>query len=244
MTDQRVAGGGHRRIRALILQHEEPAPPGILGDWLDGQGAELDVFRIDLAEEVPDARDYDLVATLGSEFAAFDDTKPFVPREAKLLRQAIDADLPVLGLCFGSQLLARVLGGRTFRAERPEIGWHNVRTADPGLVPEGPWFQWHFDTFTLPPGATLIASSGVGPQAFVSRRNMGLQFHPEVTPEIVEGWVRASPHDLEGTADPELLLEETVRVAPEVRRRAERLFSTFLKRVALLGSEPAAETHT
>lgn len=238
------AAAGLRRIRTLILQHEDATPPGILADWLRVQHAVVDVLRIDLEDEVPDARDYDLVASLGSEFAAFDDTKPFIPREAKLLRQAVDADVPVLGLCFGGQLLARVLGGRTFRAPRPEIGWHKVRTAAPDLVPEGPWFQWHFDTFTLPPGATLVASSEVGPQAYVRGRSMGLQFHPEVTPEIVGGWVRAFPEELGDAADSHLLLAETLRLAPAVRRRTEGLFSTFLERVAGLGPATGVETHT
>ena len=228
------------RIRALILQHEEPTPPGFLAEWLDRQGAEVDIVRIDLEERIPDAREYDMIASLGSEFAAFDDTKPFIPREAQLLRQATDADIPVLGLCFGGQLLARVLGGRSFRSDRSEIGWLRVRTKDAELVAEGPWFQWHFDTFTVPPGARLIADSDVGPQAYVYGRSLGLQFHPEVTPEIMDSWVRAYRHELDGDGvDPDRLLEETIRIAPEVRRRSERLFRGFYDRIAKLRPEAA-----
>lgn len=228
------------RIRALILQHEQPTPPGFLAEWLDMQGAEVDIVRIDLEERIPDAREYDMIASLGSEFAAFDDTKPFIPREAQLLRQASDADVPVLGLCFGGQLLARVLGGRSFRSDRSEIGWLPVRTRDAELVAEGPWFQWHFDTFTLPPGARLIADSDVGPQAYVHGRSLGLQFHPEVTPEIMDSWVRAYRHELDGDGvDPDLLLEETIRIAPEVRGRSDRLFRAFFDRIARLRPEAA-----
>ena len=100
-------------LRALILQHEEPTPPGHVTDWLANHDATVETScgsTSTTAKSTP--RSYDLIVSLGSEFAAFDDTKPFVPREATLMRKAIDADVPVLGLCFGGQMLARVLGGR------------------------------------------------------------------------------------------------------------------------------------
>jgi GMP synthase-like glutamine amidotransferase len=228
------------KLKALILQHEEPTPPGFLGEWLDQQSADVNVFRIDLEEKVPDPRDFDMVASLGSEFAAFDDTKPFIRREADLLKQAVDNDVPVLGLCFGGQLLARVMGGRSFRADHAEIGWLPVKTTEPDLVSEGPWFQWHFDTFTLPPGAKLIAKTDIAPAAYTLGRSLGLQFHPEVTTEIMESWVKAYRHELDGDGvDPDALLDETYRLAPAVRRRSERLFNRFLTNIAKLRPEPA-----
>ena len=224
-----------RKLKVLILQHEEPTPPGYLAEWLEEKGADYDVQRIDLHESTRDPRDYDFIASLGSEFAAFDDSKPFIKREADLLQTAANADVPILGLCFGGQLLARVLGGRSFRSEHAEIGWMPVRTEDPDLVAEGPWFNWHFDTFTLPPGAKLIAESDVAPQAYVIGRSLGLQFHPEVTPDIMESWVKAYRHELDGDGvDPDALLEETHRLAPEVRRRSERLLNRFVSDVARL----------
>ena len=120
------------RLRALILQHEEPTPPGHVTDWLAEHEATVEVLRIDIDDREVDPTDHDLIVSLGSEFAAFDDTKPFVPREARLMRRAVDADIPVLGLCFGGQMLARVLGGEVFRGERAEIGWLPVRSTDPG----------------------------------------------------------------------------------------------------------------
>ncbi len=228
------------RLKALILQHEEPTPPGYLAEWLDEQNADVHVHRIDIDDSELDPHTYDMIASLGSEFAAFDDTKPFIPREAKLLREAVDADIPVLGLCFGGQLLARVMGGQSFRHDRSEIGWLKVRTSDPDLVSEGPWFQWHFDSFTVPPGGTLIAETDVGPQAYVIGRSLGLQFHPEVTTEIMDSWVRAYRHELDGDGvDPDALLEQTHRLAPEVRRRSEKLFNRFLTRIARLAPEGA-----
>jgi len=93
------AGDGNaKRLKVLILQHEEPTPPGHVTEWLEAHGAEVDTWRIDVEERDIDPRDYDLIVSLGSEFAAFDDTKPFVVREVDLLRDAVGDDVPVLGL--------------------------------------------------------------------------------------------------------------------------------------------------
>ena len=225
-------------MRALILQHEEPTPPGHVTDWLAEHGATVDVLRIDVDDREVDPTDYDLIVSLGSEFAAFDDSKPFVVREAQLMREATDADVPVLGLCFGGQMLARALGGEVFRSTESEIGWLPVRSTDPELVPDGPWFQWHFDSFRLPPGARLIAETDAGPQAFVAGRSLGLQFHPEVTTEIMDEWVRAYRHELDGDGvDPDDLLEETKRRAEESRRNAWQLLERYLTDVARVSSD-------
>lgn len=227
-------------MRTLILQHEEPTPPGHVTEWLRSHEAEAQTFRIDLEDAEPDPTRYDLIVSLGSEFAAFDDTKPFVPREAALMRRAIDADVPILGLCFGGQMLARVLGADLYRSDDSEIGWLPVRSRDPELVPEGPWFQWHFDTFTTPPGATVVAETDVGPQAFVAGRSLGLQFHPEVTTEIMDDWVRVYRHELDADGvDPDALLEETHRRADASRGNAMQLFDRFLREVARVGSAEA-----
>ena len=238
MSDTRNDPG--RRLRVLILQHEEPTPPGLVTDWLQEHDAEVDVVRIDIDDREVDPARCDLIVSLGSEFAAYDDDRPFVPREARLMRGAVEGEVPILGLCFGGQLLARVLGGQVFRGPDSEIGWLPVRTRDPELVPEGPWFQWHFDTFTTPPGATLVAETELGPQAFVAGRNLGLQFHPEVTPEIMDEWVRVYRHELDAEGvDPDALLEETHRRAGESRRTSWQLLERYLDRVARLSSRAA-----
>jgi GMP synthase-like glutamine amidotransferase len=224
-------------LRALIIQHEEPTPPGFVNEWLDEHGAIVETLRIDIDDREVDPSDYDLIVSLGAECAAFDDSMPFVPREARLMRRAVDADVPVLGLCFGGQMLARVLGGEVFRSDVSEIGWLAVRSNEPELVPEGPWFQWHFDAFTVPPGATLIAESDVGPQAFVAGRSLGLQFHPEVTTEIMDDWVRVYRHELDADGvDPDALLEETKRRAPETRQMSRQLLERYLSDIAGLSS--------
>jgi len=218
-------------MKALVIQHEQPTPGGYVHQWLEERGAEQDVYRIDIEPREVDPTDYDMLVSLGSEFAAFDDSVQWIEREKRLLARAGEADAPVLGICFGGQLLARVLGGSSFRGEQAEIGWLPVRTRDPSVVPEGPWFQWHFDTFTVPPGAELLADSPAGPQAYTIGRSLGLQFHPEVTPEIMDSWVAAYRHELDQEGvDPDRLLEDTYARADDTRVAAWRLFDGFLER--------------
>jgi len=227
-------------LRALVVQHEEATPPGLVTEWLAHHRIEPDDVRIDLAQDDVDPAGHDLVVSLGAEFAAFDDHLPYVPREARLMRRAVDADIPILGLCYGGQLLARVLGGEVFRSDVAEIGWLPVRTTDAELVSEGPWFQWHFDCFTLPPGARLIAESDVGPQAFVSGRSLGLQFHPEVTPEIMADWVRVYRHELDAEGvDPDAILADTAANAERNAAAAWQLLERFFDDVARLREEVA-----
>jgi GMP synthase (glutamine-hydrolysing) len=129
------------KLRVLVVQNEGASPPGLISQWLEEQAADVSVLRIDLEERDVDPRDYELLVPLGSEFPAYDESRPFVERSRQLLERAVETDVPVLGVCFGGQLLARVLGGRAFRAPEAEIGWKRLRTHDPELVTEGPWFQ-------------------------------------------------------------------------------------------------------
>jgi GMP synthase-like glutamine amidotransferase len=225
------AAGSNGGLRALIVQHEQPTPGGYVHQWLEERGAEQDIYRIDIENREVDPRGYGMIVSLGSEFAAFDDSIPWLEKEKALLLGAAEADVPVLGICFGGQLLARLLGGRSYRGEIAEIGWLPVRSSERSLVSDGPWFQWHFDTFTTPPGAQLIADSVAGPQAYTIGRSMGVQFHPEVTPEIMDSWVEVYRHELDQEGvDPDRLLQETYDRADETRAAAWRLFDGFLAR--------------
>lgn len=221
-------------IRALVVQHEDDTPAGLIAEWLDGLAAAVDTLRIYADQRAVDPRAYDVVVSLGSEFGAYDDHLPWLAREQRLLREAVEADVPVLGVCFGGQLLARALGGEAFKASKWEIGWMNVRSEDPALIAEGPWFQWHFDSFTVPAEATCLADSPAGPQAFVFGRSLGLQFHPEVTTAIMDRWVAVFRHELDATGvDPDRLLEQTRALAAEARSRGLDLFEAFRERAGL-----------
>jgi GMP synthase-like glutamine amidotransferase len=220
-------------LRALVVQHGEDGPGGHVSGWLAEHGISEDVHRIDLDGNPRAAGDHDLVVSLGSECSAYDDSVAWVSAELELLRDALAGDVPVLGICFGSQLLARALGGEAMPAPHAEIGWVGIRTREPSLIDAGPWLQWHYDTFTVPAEATLLAESRAGPQAYTAARSLGVQFHPEVTPEIVEAWVSADGEKLrQADVDPDRLLAQAREHADKYRMRTWRLMDAFMARVA------------
>ena len=166
----------------------------------------------------------------------------WIAAEVAFLRAAHDAGVPVLGLCFGGQALAAALGGEVQRASQPEIGWvaldrpivlrgdGNSDGAGPDraegrLEVVGPFFAWHEDAFTVPPGATELARSPAGPQAVAHGRSLALQFHPEVDEAIVEAWLDWGRGQLaDARLDEDALRAETAARAADARRRAFALF--------------------
>jgi GMP synthase (glutamine-hydrolysing) len=172
----------------------------------------------------PNPREANAVVALGSDRSVHASPDPWIAAQLAFLRAAHDAGVPVLGICFGAQALAAALGGRVSAAARPEIGWIDVE-GETGYG--GRWFTWHEDAFTLPPGAQELARAPSGPQAFAVGASVGLQFHPEVTPAIVDGWLDG---DGAQAPDPESLRGETARGAQDARDRAFALFDRVAAR--------------
>jgi GMP synthase-like glutamine amidotransferase len=224
--------GSAGRPRVLLIEHERMTPAGLVNDWLDAHRAEVHLLQIDQGAKPEAPWAYDLIVSLGSESAAYDDRLPWIGRELELLGAAVAADVPVLGICFGGQLLARTLGAQVSRAPEPEIGWGAVRSDCPDLIAPGPWFQWHFDSFTCPAGATLLARNDAGPQAFVHGRSLGLQFHPEVDLEILASWVAVYREELDRHGvDAEALLRHTTAIGEQAREVSWRLLDGFYERI-------------
>ena len=219
-------------MTALVLQHGDKGPPGVLGDWAAARGIELEIHHAQRGAPLPALNGQAFIASLGSPHNPADVHIPEVAAELAYVEQAIARDIPVLGLCFGGQMLAKALGGEIEKAPHPELGWHAIDSAAPEIVPPGPWLQWHFDRFTVPAGAELLATSAAGPQAFTHGRHLGVQFHPESTIEIVRSWARSDDERVRalGIGDGEALLERGRRHATAAVGAAFDLFDAFWRR--------------
>jgi GMP synthase-like glutamine amidotransferase len=207
-----------------VVEQQADAPAGLVGQWAAARGARIDVVRAPELEEWPDPRTVDGVVALGSDRSVHASTDPWIAPQLDFLRAAHEARVPVLGICFGGQALAAALGGTVTAAPRTEIGWIDV-DGDDGYG--GRWFTWHEDAFTVPPGATELARAASGPQAFAMGRSVGLQYHPEVTEAIVDGWLATGSDEV---PDPEPLRRETARRAQGARERAFALFDRISAR--------------
>jgi len=215
---------------ALLIQHEDEAPPGHLDEALEIAGVEAAVVRVDLRDPLPDPREFDFVVSLGSDQSVLSAGEiEWIPREIEWLREADRQEIPVLGLCYGAQALAAALGGEIVRAPFPEHGWVELETDEPELLPAGPWLAWHSDTIIPPDHAEVIARTEHSPHAIRIGRHLGTQFHPEATSAIVSFWAEKEyggdvPPQGPGLP-PAHLDHENFRAA---RPRALELFARFI----------------
>jgi GMP synthase-like glutamine amidotransferase len=218
--------------RIAFLQHSATDVPGVLGDYVDGLGFAVSAHRADHGPgALPEPGSFDVLVVMGSIESVTDATVPWIAPERRLVAAAVRTGVPVLGVCFGAQLLSEVLGGTVGRASRTEIGWRLLDTDDPALVPAGPWLDWHEDAFTCPPGARAVARTDVSLHAFVEGPHTGVQFHPEVTRPVVEAWIgdaRERAHLADEDVDALLVGFDRAGRGPD--HLAATLIDTFLTR--------------
>jgi GMP synthase (glutamine-hydrolysing) len=216
-------------MRILVIQHDREDPAGVVGERLAARGAGLDIVLPPDGEAFPAGpENHDGLVLMGGAMCAADDARfPYFPELHRMVRRFHDAGRPVLGICLGSQIIARSFGKPVYRNKVSEIGFCPVRLTEAGrrdpmfaglgseLVP----MQWHEDTFDLPAEATRLAENDAClNQAFrIGAATYGVQFHPEVTREMVRTWVAS------------------VRPGPETEQRIEAEMDRHLAAAEHLG---------
>jgi GMP synthase (glutamine-hydrolysing) len=210
-------------MQIVIVEHQADAPAGVLADWAAERRHEVDVVRVHRGDAWPDAQTVQRAVVLGSDRSVHADPPQWLGEELEWIRALVAAQRPVLGLCFGGQALAAAIGGAVRRAEQAEIGWVEV-SGEVG----GTWFAWHFDTFELPPGARELGRTAAAVQGFACGPHVGLQFHPEVTPAIVDDWISVGGRDLDSQRlDAVAIRARTADEAQRARAAAYALFDAW-----------------
>lgn len=219
-----------------VIQSDPEVPPGTVAEELSARSVPWRLIRLDRGESLPPVSIATAFIVLGGTMSVHDEEAfPFLRPLKSFIRAGVEAGVPCLGICLGGQLLAESLGGRVERTRWGELGSSTVQLAEEGmkdLLFRGlgsplPVFQWHNDSFDLPPGAVLLASSTICPhQAFrIGSTAWGLQFHPEVTPAIITAWAQA-----DGFADAEAreMVSVWMRDGDTHRQTIKAMLTNFL----------------
>ena len=220
-------------MSVLLVQNTRIEGSGYLGDLLKEDGFEI--YSVNAKHEKLPEKEYSIVVILGAPESA-NDNLPYLHEEAKLIKKSVEKNIPVLGICLGSQLIAKTFGGKVYAGPKKEIGFYN------DLVPEGnsrlfsgfdnPFtvFHWHGDTFDLPEGATrLVHSKHYQNQAFQFKSALGLQFHMEVNEEMVNLWLDKTEEKLQNIPhiDPQKIREDIDENISIVKTNMNNFYNNF-----------------
>ena len=227
--------------KILAVQHIECENLGILAQYLPKNNVKHNYVIADENEDFPDnVEGYSGLVLLGGP-RSINDYYKFFKREEALIKDALLRKIPTLGICLGSQWLAKVLGAKVYKGKQKEIGWYKIKFTNTSgdrifhdVGNEAIVFQWHGDTFNLPPNCTRLASSELYQnQAFRFRDNVyGLQFHLEVTESMIKEWVneyKDELNQLKGRIDANMVIKEATKNVKSMSRIAEKFFSGFAK---------------
>jgi len=225
-----------------IVRHYRTEGPGYCAICLERAGVPWQLVRIDAGDPLPG----DVTAMSGLVFMggpmSVNDALPWIGPACALIREAVAHEVPVLGHCLGGQLMAKALGAEVTRAETKEIGWGEVDVL-PGKEAER-WFgeglrrftafHWHGEQFGLPPGATRVARSALGPnQAFALGKHFAMQCHVEMTAELIEAWCHAGADEIAASPGPGVQSAEEIERTLSVRlaglhAAADRIYSCWI----------------
>jgi GMP synthase-like glutamine amidotransferase len=234
-------------VKALFVQHDHVSPTGPLGDRFKQHGFEVEELLVvpetsfhepNIHFSFPDFNDFDVIVPMGAPWGAWDNAciGNWLEPEVEWIRSAVSSGKPVLGVCFGGQLIARAMGGSVAPSPQCEIGWKDIWSSRADLISNGPWFQFHYDRWQLPPQAVEIARNPIASQAFLLENSLAIQFHPEVTPDSLVGWLDwgGDKKVIEDGQDPEVMKAQTRAYAQDAQKRTYELVDAFLKNVAKL----------
>lgn len=223
-------------MRVLSVTHGPSVPGGVFDEVVEASGHELERWVVPLGGGPQPVSSYGAVMVLGGSMHPDQDERfGWLQREEQVLREALAESVPVLGVCLGAQMLARAAGAWVGPAREPEVGWFEVELTEEGrrdpvlgvLPARTEAFQWHHYTFEIPAGGTELARSDVCTQAFrVGERAWGIQFHAEVTLEMVRAWTAEEPTDLPVPAE-DFLAATKARIA-EWNDHGRALSAAFL----------------
>ncbi len=197
-------------MKVLIIKHIGIEGPGLIEFYFRKENITYQIINLEKGDPFPKLDHLSLIILLGGPMNVYEEDRyPFLKEEDLFIKEAIERRKSILGICLGAQLIAKALGAKVFKAPIKEIGWYDVSLTRIGLrdslfsnIPKiFSVFQWHEDTFDIPKGAKLIATSSAVPhQAFRYGNNAyGLQFHLEVTKEMIQEWMKTYEEELQGS---------------------------------------------
>jgi GMP synthase (glutamine-hydrolysing) len=219
-------------MKFIVLMHNETEGPGSLGTYLESIGGSIELLKLYEGASLPTGLGgFDAIISMGGPMNVYEEDKyPFLNDETVYLNEAVNAGVPALGICLGAQMIAKSQGAAVIKSPKKEVGWCRIDLTQKGqadnlfqgLPLSLEVLQWHEDMFNIPEGGVLLAGSEDCPhQAFRYKNAFGLQFHVEVTPEILTDWFSESP-------DFPSMMARHGQVKEVLSGHAERMYKNFV----------------
>jgi len=222
----------------LVIKQVNLEGLGLFSCFLKGKNIKINIVSMENKQLLPPLEECKGIIALGGPMNVYEQKKyPFLEEEENYLAKALQRQIPILGICLGAQLLAKVLGAKVKRAEKKEIGWYEINLLkkaknDPllkGLEDELMVFQWHQDSFELPKKSVLLASSKVCQnQAFrFGENSWGLQFHPEMNKKQIFSWL----YGYQSNLDKSRIIDQYFRYQDKYLNQSRKICNNFMELV-------------